>query len=144
MALISLAYVSVEAREMTQDDLVDILNTARERNPKEGVTGMLLYRQGYFIQALEGEEEPVMNLYNDIAGDERHRNVLMVYKEEITERAFPNWSMGFQNMDELDPKAIDSEGLTDFLQQPMAPEVLTQNPSRAKHLLELFKEGAAF
>jgi hypothetical protein len=141
MGLISLVYVSFESRPMSQADILDILETARKRNNAENITGMLLYRTGYFIQALEGEEAPVTQLYEDIAKDDRHRNVMMIYKNPIEKRSFGNWSMGFKNLEGIDPHSL--EGYTDFLTQTITPELIGDG-SRAKAFLELFKEEANY
>jgi hypothetical protein len=141
VSLISLVYVSFETRPMTAQDITDILTTARKFNTEQDITGMLLYRTGYFIQALEGEEDRVKALYQKIARDPRHRNVLMIYNGSITERSFTNWSMGFKNLDEVDPSKL--EGYTDFLQSPASPEMIGDG-SRAKAFLELFKEESTF
>lgn len=142
MGLISLVYVSFESRPMSDDDLKAILNTARQFNGEHQITGMLLYRSGYFIQALEGEEEVVQTLFDKIAQDDRHRNVLMIHKAPITERAFGNWTMGFKNLNGLTP--ADLPGYTDFLSQQINPELLTSSPSRALAFLESFKEEANY
>lgn len=137
MSLHSLVYVSIESRPMSPEDIKDILDTARSFNKEQDITGMLLYRGGYFIQALEGEAERVQTLYNNIAKDDRHRNVLMVYNSPIEKRAFGSWSMGFKDLDGMNPDTL--EGFTDFLTQPITPEMIGDG-SRAKAFLELFKE----
>ncbi len=141
MSIISLVYVSVETRPMTGEDITDILTTARNFNASQGITGMLLYRTGYFIQALEGEADRVNALYEKIANDPRHKNVLLIYKNPIQKRAFGEWSMGFKNLVDVDAGKL--EGYTDFLEQPITPELIG-DPSRAKSFLELFKEEVSY
>lgn len=142
MALLSLTYVSFATRDMTKDDIEDILRTSRKNNQTQNITGMLLYRNRYFIQALEGEEDAVTALYKRIEQDDRHNNVLMVSQNRIDERNFGEWSMGFKNLDDIDANAI--EGYTDFLERPFDADALTQNPSQAKTLLNAFRSGANF
>jgi len=38
-------------------DFANILKTARMENPKHGITGVLLYDNGKFLQILEGEKD---------------------------------------------------------------------------------------
>lgn len=140
MGLISLTYVSASAHVMSENELMDILEVSRKNNAPLNITGMLLYRNGYFIQALEGDEEAVMGLYDKIAHDPRHHHVLLVHKEEITERSFSDWSMGFRNLDQMDPSEL--EGYTDYLEQSFSSDFYTKNPSRAKTFLRLFKNNA--
>jgi hypothetical protein len=125
---------------MTDEDLVDILDTARERNGRENITGMLLYRDQYFVQVLEGEAGPVEKLYDDICTDERHGNIVLVEKEPIKERTFAEWSMGFTNLDKVNP--AEHPGLTDFLTQPVPSDYFSKDMTHAKRLLMTFKAGA--
>jgi hypothetical protein len=142
MALYTLVYVSVATNPMNEEELHSLLEECRTNNEKHNITGMLLYRDGYFIQALEGEEEIVTELYNNIAADPRHERCLTVYRNRITDRAFGEWAMGFNRLDKVDPNALP--GFSDFLTQPFDVEFLTQNPSRARILLESFKEQTYF
>lgn len=142
MGLISLVYVSVESYPMTDADLKAILETARDFNSKNGISGMLLYRDGFFIQALEGEESVVMALYERIRQDDRHKNVLLVYKNDIRARSFQQWSMGFNKIG--DDIADSLPGFNRFLEDKADMAFFTSQPSRATHLLELFKDRIYF
>ncbi len=142
MSLISLTYISVATRPMTSEDLKDILEVSRRNNAQKFITGMLLFRNGYFIQALEGEEAVVMALYDKIAKDERHRNVLTVHKETIDKRSFGSWSMGFHNLDDEDTDKL--QAYTDFLDQPFDVDLIKNSGNRTLALLELFKEGPSY
>lgn len=141
MTLVSLVYVSIETRPMTGQDIEDILKKAREFNSAHDITGMLLYRSGYFIQALEGDAEVVDKLYEKISRDPRHRNILTVYNKPIESRAFSNWSMGFKDLADVDPSKF--EGYTDFLEKPITPELIGDG-SRARAFLEMFREELNF
>ncbi len=141
MALQSLTYVSSATRDMTEQDIKDILHTSRRNNQARNITGMLLYRNGYFIQALEGEEEDVMELYHRIEQDPRHKNALVVSTDPIEERVFNDWSMGFKNLDNINPDEL--EGYTDFLQRPFGIEELSRKPSKVKTLLSAFRSSGS-
>lgn len=141
MALISLVYVSFETHPMTDTDLKDILQVARATNNTLGITGMLLYRDGFFIQALEGDEAQVVPLFEKIATDARHRNVLMVYKNAIVARNFGDWLMGFNKISDDDVRGL--AGFIDIIDKPNA-EDFAQFPDRAHHLLEHFKNRTYF
>ena len=139
MRLISLTYVSASSELYNKNELMDILEASRRNNPKYNITGMLLYRSGYFIQALEGEERDVDAIYEKIKQDPRHQNILVVQKEAIEERAFGEWSMGFQNLDDVDLNEIP--GYSDFLDAQFSDAYFRDVPNRAKHLLNVFKSG---
>lgn len=142
MSLISLTYVSFASRDMTEDDLKDILTKARDKNGRLGITGLLLYRDRYFIQALEGEEDVVTELYDVIAEDPRHGHVLTVGKDQIEKRAFGSWEMGFKNLDSTDLSHL--EGYSSYLDEPFDESTFVADPSRAKHFLNLFRSGANY
>lgn len=139
MALISLTYMSVEAHPMAEEDLVSILEASKNNNSPKNITGMLLYKNGYFIQALEGEAEDVDALYRKIEQDQRHGHCMVVQREPIEQRTFGEWSMGFQNLETMDPRRL--EGYTDFLDN-FDPKKIEVNKNRAVTLLDLFRHGS--
>lgn len=144
MPIIQITYVSIESRPMSQNDLIDILTTAREKNTPQNITGMLLYRDGYFIQALEGEEEAVMALYHKIEKDERHDHVMFASKEIIETRLFGDWAMGFVNLDQDKDKLKDVPGYSNFMNEEIDYEHFEMDKSRAKNMLLLFKSHSNF
>ena len=52
-----LIYVSSAIKLMHDDELLLLLEKARENNSRLGITGMLLYKEGNFMQMLEGGKE---------------------------------------------------------------------------------------
>lgn len=53
---------------------------------------------GRFIQALEGEEEDVLRLYDTIKQDTRHQQVTLLHTGPIDARTFAGWTMGFRSL----------------------------------------------
>lgn len=94
-----LAYVSTAIKLMDGKDLLEILKTSQQNNMQYDVTGVLLYAEGTFIQALEGEAEYVDKIYAAIERDHRHKNIIKLTDGKIEERYFPDWTMGFANID---------------------------------------------
>ncbi len=97
-----LVYSSVAVTPFTGAELLELLQKARTRNTQIGITGLLLYRQGEFMQLLEGEEKTVLVLYALICRDAQHRRVVTLLASPATERLFPAWSMGFQALEGMD------------------------------------------
>ena len=90
-----LVYVSTAKPGITDEDLDDILRSARARNFFQlDVTGMLMLVGGSFCQILEGSYESVTMVFDLISRDPRHSNVRMLELTPISERSFPNWTMG--------------------------------------------------
>jgi hypothetical protein len=114
--LVHLVYVSSATRLMTDAELVELLRQCRINNSRRDITGMLLYKDGNFIQALEGPERDVVELHTRIARDPRHRQMLTLLREPTEQRDFAGWSMGFRNLDALEES--DRESFNTFLQAP--------------------------
>ena len=104
--LVRLLYASRAAAALDHDGLLAILKTSKANNPKLGVTGVLCFSDGVFMQALEGGRTAVNALYNRIANDARHREVVLLSYAEIAERRFASWSMGQVNLSRLNPALL--------------------------------------
>jgi hypothetical protein len=91
-------YVSAATRPMSEGELVSLLEVSRDRNKADGLTGMLLYKDGSFMQALEGEEAPLERTCDRIVRDPRHGGLVFLRKGEVAERSFAGWAMGFRSV----------------------------------------------
>ncbi|MCY0094128.1 BLUF domain-containing protein [Hoeflea ulvae] len=92
-------YVSGASRPMGERDIDAILAVSRDNNARAGITGMLLWADGVFIQILEGETGAVRRLAARIEQDPRHRNFMVMIEQKVAARAFSDWSMGFRQLD---------------------------------------------
>ncbi|MDQ2778308.1 MAG: BLUF domain-containing protein [Pseudomonadota bacterium] len=104
--LVRLLYGSRAVASVDQNELLAILRKSKANNPKEGVTGVLCFGEGIFLQVLEGGRSAVNRLYNRIAADPRHSDVELLCYDEIGERHFAGWSMGQVNMARLNPALL--------------------------------------
>ena len=104
--LVRLMYASRAVPALDQEELVTILRQSKGNNPSTGVTGVLCYSGGIFLQVLEGGRSAVNRLYNRIVADSRHTEVELLLYEEIGERRFASWSMGQANMSRLNPSLL--------------------------------------
>lgn len=102
MSLIQLIYVSSAATEYDADELDRILESSVRRNRNDGITGMLLYSRGTFLQVLEGEESSVDKTYARIAEDPRHKDICLIEREPVASRSFSSWHMGFRRITSAD------------------------------------------
>ena len=106
-----LLYVSNTAHNISVGDLDDILTESRRNNAMLGITGLLLFIDGGFLQILEGEERAVRELYTRVATDPRHANAHLMLDREVPVRAFPEWSMGFERPCMDDPETAGMFGV---------------------------------
>lgn len=138
MALIRLIYVSSTTRQAGDEDLAQILATAREFNGQNGITGMLLFSDGNFMQVLEGEDTIVGKLMDEhIARDTRHQHIIVLEREPIAERDFPDWSMGFRHLDSGLPADRDGRVTINSLLNGSAKDI---RPGAALELLQMFAQ----
>lgn len=112
--MLSLTYFSTASSALGKDDLVGLLDHVRAKNDALGLTGMLLYSDGSFVQTLEGPDEVVEETFGRIAVDLRHRDVFVALREAVEERAFPTWSMGFREISTEESET--PPGFSDYLQ----------------------------
>ena len=135
--LIQLVYNSAATVEFTDADLEQLLTAARNKNASLGITGMLLYIDGCFFQTLEGPQDAVDKLAEQIRADRRHARMTTIIREPIAHRSFSEWTMGFTRLSAADARNLD--GLNDFFD---TGKVLTDvDAGRAKKLLLAFKQG---
>jgi hypothetical protein len=105
--LVRLLYVSRAADKQESAALTEsIMSAARTYNPGNGITGVLCYGEGVFLQAIEGGREEINALYNMILRDPRHKNVVLMHYEEILERRFGGWTMGQVNLAKLNASIV--------------------------------------
>ena len=98
--LVRLLYAS-RALDTRPEAIDGILSQSRQYNPTCGITGILCYGGGIFLQAIEGGRMAVNELYGHIQRDKRHSDVALLLYEEITERRFSGWTMGQVNLQKL-------------------------------------------
>jgi len=130
-----LVYVSSSKGLFSATDLDDILRASRRNNARLGITGILLYRGGNIMQVLEGEAEPLEQIFQVIRADPRHTGVIKLIDREVAKRDFEFWSMDFQDLSTYQPRAGEESG--DFL----APgwDLAAIQPSKALKLVLQFR-----
>lgn len=135
--LIDIVYVSSAVRLLDDAELLEILRTSRRNNERDGITGLLLYENGNFMQVLEGERAAVEQTWNRIVADPRHRNVTRLMRSEIEHRLFGEWSMAFRDMRAV-PEA-DRSATSRFLQRGEPDPAVFGDPGRAHEMLLTFR-----
>lgn len=133
----SLIYVSSALTQWDEQSLEQLLTSARRWNEPRGLTGMLLYSGGNFIQAVEGEDSRITEVFERIRRDSRHRGILVLLNEPIIDREFPGFSMGYRR---LSSDAPALEGHTDFLGDPAGAAERGREGSAPMIMLETFRK----
>ena len=131
-------YASSATEPFTSEKLRALLAQSQTDNAPREITGMLLYKDGNFMQVLEGEKETVRALYDKIGRDPRHTGVITFLEGETVERQFPNWSMAFRDLNS--PEILSLPGYSEFLNFPLTGNEFATDPSRCQRLLMTFKK----
>ncbi len=112
------------AAEKLDAELGNILRIARAKNGGLGITGALLYYDGWFAQTLEGNEQAVRSLYAHIEKDQRHASVQLCEEGGSKPRAFSRWAMamvGEHGHPDI-PLAATTSGTTEAASRSTTPE----------------------
>lgn len=96
--LLSVAYSSEATRPYSEGELRDMLGASRAHNALVGVTGMLVYRDGRFLQVVEGPQTVTRELLARIVTDTRHENIRILMSQIIRRRSFADWTMGYERL----------------------------------------------
>ena len=88
-----LIYTSRATLPMRDDELARLIEQAQTFNRAAGITGCLVYRDGYFMQMLEGKREVVLALMEKIKHDRRHSEVRVIIEGSAECRVFSDWGM---------------------------------------------------
>ena len=96
-----IVYLSSTPTLFSPDEIAALLAVSRRNNAGDGITGLLLYHDGNFLQVLEGEEPALSACFDRIARDPRHRQLIVLWRGPVDARAFPEWQMGYARLDQL-------------------------------------------
>ena len=138
--MIHLIYISSATSWPSENDLKALLEQSRVRNLRQNITGMLLYNNAIYLQVLEGSEEDVHDIYNSILKDTRNNGNVTLVEEKISQRDFPNWSMGFKNLKSCAPEELP--GFQDIFNGKLDKELAVENTSKTLDLLIGFSKNA--
>ncbi|MGI9373642.1 MAG: BLUF domain-containing protein [Hyphomicrobiales bacterium] len=135
-----LIYVSQAAKPMSSQELSEILEKSRDYNERDGVTGLLVYKfnaqrnTGNFMQLLEGPADVLKEAFRRISDDQRHHTKIVLEEGDISERNFPNWSMGFKSV--VSEDLMNAAGFTDLGEESFA---LRAQAGEIKGALDIMK-----
>jgi len=135
MAVLQVIYASAGVRKLRPEELTEILAQARSRNSDAGISGLLVYHDGSFLQLLEGPEAAVDALVARIKKDPRHHKFKLLLRDTVAEKEFDDWSMGFADTTGV---ARDEEGFVDYeteLNEALADKATAQS------VLKKFRNG---
>lgn len=98
-----LTYQSRAVSRPSESELAQLVDEARRRNRSLGVTGMLLYENGRFLQTLEGPPAGLQQVWSSICRDRRHREIELLTEHVVSSRLFSDWDLLLYSRDD-DPR----------------------------------------
>ena len=98
-----LTYQSRAVSRPSESELEQLVDEARRRNRSLGVTGMLLYENGRFLQTLEGPPAGLQQVWSSICRDRRHREIELLTEHVVSSRLFSDWDLLLYSRDD-DPR----------------------------------------
>lgn len=93
----SLTYKSTATATPSAGDLDVLVGEARARNRRLGVTGMLLFEDGSFLQTLEGSPDNLDVVWASIKRDPRHEHIELLSEHIAPTRLFGAWDLLFHS-----------------------------------------------
>lgn len=98
-----LTYKSIATARPSAQDLDMLAAQARGRNRRLGVTGMLLFEEGCFLQTLEGPPASLGAIWSSIKRDPRHNHIEVLSEHIATARVFSDWGLLLDSRTALAP-----------------------------------------
>ncbi len=124
-------------KPFTETEHLALLEQSRAYNSLVGITGLLLSKNGNFMQMLEGSEKSVRELMGKIERDPRHKGIIILIIGNADTRQFPDWKMGFKNLHLKKENA--PAAYSEFLNVPLNSQEFISDPTKCQRLLMSFK-----
>jgi len=101
--ILQFAYLSRATEPFEEAELFQLIDHSQKNNKPKGLSGMLVYNSGYFLQLLEGPEDLVQSLMDTIGRDPRHVDIQRVFENHTSQRIFGSWYMAYKNLSTFNP-----------------------------------------
>ena len=86
-------YCSQATEPFDERRLTELLEQSRAYNQQKGITGLLCYKAGYFVQFVEGPPAALTELFVRIERDPRHQQVQVLSAGMSPLRQFTDWRL---------------------------------------------------
>jgi len=104
----SLLYRSTALQTPTESELGHLIRTSQLRNRTLGITGMLVYENGQYLQSLEGPPDAMEEIWSSIRRDPRHCSIEVLKQTLTPGRLFSGWDMKLLRRAPSDPKSREN------------------------------------
>ena len=129
-----IVYVSRAAAGLRREDVFGIIRTAHPLNTLAGISGGLIFLDGWFAQVLEGGPGALDACLARIARDPRHEGLVRRSRERVLCRLFPDQAMALRSRACVDPALLGAFGYAPGFPVGIFPaDVLVEFVVRACH-----------
>jgi len=94
---LAICYVSNASDTLSEEEIQKMLSEFEKKNEKKDITGILLYSERNFFQVIEGEKNYVNDLFEKIKVDKRHKNLMTIFKKDITKSEHDGYKSDFKS-----------------------------------------------
>ena len=119
-----LLYVSQVASSAEESALLALREKAQLSGANPEITGLLLYRRGFFMQYLEGPNETIIKLFRRLRATNSHSNVRVMGQGSFSKRLFADWSIWWVANQSSSPS---SEALIDLLETVLSSKTISSD-----------------
>lgn len=105
MKFTQVIYRSQAHQAQDQHEILDILRKSQINNQRKQISGLLVFRDGQYLQLLEGPTAAVDALFAVISQDPRHHDIQVIDQRLVESLLMPTWAMGYFSPN-LDPAAV--------------------------------------
>jgi hypothetical protein len=135
MPLRRIIYTSLATEHFNRRGLLDLLHESRGFNSLDNISGVLMHKEGRFVQVIEGYPDELDDLFERLLRDPRHKDVRVILDTTVDSRLFSNWAMGCADFDE--PELSMIPGIRTDLNDPQViEELVARLPEIATFLRE--------
>jgi len=139
--LYQILYRSKANDHLTMDGIKNILDVSRRKNTVAGISGLLVLRDQWFLQLLEGPIDPVLSIVHRIKQDPRHTGFEVLFETKAGEaRICGDWSMGYLDPTQQYGSSVDSESLFRIYAMALGNSGAV-TPKTLKSVLNTFRQG---
>jgi hypothetical protein len=131
-------YTSTALVGLHNADVLRIVESAERENALRGITGLLLYCRGSFLQVLEGERALIDELVSRIMCDPRHHNFTPISCSPVAKREFADRPMGFRHVDVSDAAVLAHPAYIPMLAAGFDAKLLISTEGLALGILRLY------
>jgi len=138
--MIRLIYSGSLVQHPKEDQVSEFLASARQHNQRKGICGVLVLMERDFLQVIEGPDDEVDGLFEQLLSETRRYSLILLSRQRIRQPIFGAWSLGFikAESNRADPQQPETQQPED--QMLLEIQQIDPNDPTARHTLRIIRE----